>query len=552
MKKITLIIGFIIGVSQLSQSQWVSNYGGNPSGDNRITNAKGIADAVNSTGDCYVTGYTYDEFTGNDIVLIKYNYQGDTLWARTYNGSGNADDRGNAITLDAAGNIYVTGYASISGHGLDIATLKYSPNGILQWAMIYNGSGNAEDKAFGIAVDAVGNIYVTGYSTSPGYNTDIVTIKYSSTGAQLWTKLYNGHDNQTDKAFGIAVDAVSNVYVTGYTESENSQEDIIVLKYNSSSGQLVWNRRYDGPKHRDDEATCIATDASGNIYTAGFITSGNNNTNSILLKYNSSGSLVWDRMYNNGGHSEDKAFGIAIDADAGSIYITGQAGDHNTDYITIKYNPNGGRQWVSSYDGTGHGDDVANSITLLANGNVVVTGKSWGVNNNDDFATVKYNASNGHEQQVWRYSFAVNSEDVATDVAASLQGGRVYVTGYSELIIDAQDGPSVVSTMMIPMGGESIEITNTEEIADNFALHQNYPNPFNPTTVIKYDIVKSSNVKLAVYDIAGREVATLVNGYVTAGKYEAVFTSNNLSSGTYFYVLTAGEFRDVKKMTLVK
>jgi uncharacterized delta-60 repeat protein len=552
MKKITLIIAFIIGILQVSQSQWVSNYSGNPSGDNRITNAKGIADAVNSSGDCYVTGYTYDELTGNDIVLIKYNSHGDTLWARTYNGSGNADDRGNTIALDAAGNVYVTGYASILGQGLDIVTIKYTSDGTLQWAATFNGSGNSEDKAFGIAVDAVGNIYVTGFTTSTGGNINAVTIKYSTSGTEVWVKLYNGPDNQTDKAFGIAVDAVNNIYVGGYSESNAGQEDMIVLKYNSSSGQLVWNRRYDGPKHRDDEATCIATDASGNIYAAGFITAGNNNTNSVLLKYNSSGSLLWDKTYNDGGHSEDKAFGIAIDAVTGSIYVTGQGGDHSTDYLTIKYNPNGGRQWVSRYDGTGHGDDVANSIALLASGNVVITGKSWGVNNNDDFATVKYNAQNGHEQQVWRYSFALNSEDVATDVAASLQGGSVYVTGYSELIIDGQAGSSVVSTTMIPMRGESIEITNTEEIADNFALHQNYPNPFNPTTVIKYDIVKSSNVKLAVYDIAGREVARLVDGYATAGKYEAVFTSNNLSSGTYFYVLTAGEFRDVKKMTLVK
>jgi uncharacterized delta-60 repeat protein len=552
MKRIILLIGLAIGIVNAGQSQWVSNYGGNTTGDNRVTNAKGIADVVNSLGDCYVTGYTYDDFSGNDIVLIKYNYQGDTVWARTYNGSGNADDRGNAITLDAAGNVYVTGYASVLEHGLDIVTIKYTSDGNQQWAVSYNGTGNAEDKAFGIAVDAVGNVYVTGYAAATGGNINAVTIKYSPTGSQLWLKLYNGPDNLMEKAFGIAVDAANNIYVAGYSESNAGQEDMIVLKYNSSTGQLMWNRRYDGSKHRDDEATCIAVDASGNIYIAGFITAGNNNTNAVLLKYNSSGSLVWDRTYNDGGHSEDKAFGIAIDAVNGSIYVTGQGGDHNTDYLTIKYNPNGGRQWVSSYDGTGHGDDVANSIALLANGNVVVTGKSWGVNNNDDFATVKYNAQNGHEQQVWRYSFALNSEDIATDVATSLSGGSIYVTGYSELVIDAQVTSSVISTTMIQTRGETIEITNTEVISENFALHQNYPNPFNPTTVIKYDIAKSSNVKLAVYDIAGREVATLVDGFVNAGKYEAVFTSNNLSSGVYFYLLTAGDFRDVKKMTLVK
>src|SRR5438876_1829703 len=285
MKKIIVILGFIIGLSQITQSQWVSNYSGNHSGDNRITNAKGLADAVNAAGDCYVTGYSYDALTGNDIVLIKYNAQGDTLWARLYNGSGNADDKGNAIALDGEGNVYVTGFASISGNGFDIATIKYTPEGTQEWAVIYNGTGNSEDKAFGIAVDGVGNIYVTGYSTQALNNTDIVTIKYSPAGSLLWTSVFNGPDNQSDKAFGIAVDAAYNVYAAGYSQA-GGQEDMILLKYNTSSGQIVWNRTYDGSKHRDDEATCIAADASGNIYAAGFTTAGNNNTNCILLKYN--------------------------------------------------------------------------------------------------------------------------------------------------------------------------------------------------------------------------------------------------------------------------
>jgi hypothetical protein len=89
-------------------------------------------------------------------------------------------------------------------------------------------------------------------------------------------------------------------------------------------------------------------------------------------------------------------------------------------------------------------------------------------------------------------------------------------------------------------------------IPRQFSLGQNFPNPFNPSTIIRYTISENSSVTLKVYDITGREVTTLMNGYLQAGSYEATFSSLNLSSGIYFYELVAGRYRDVKKMTLIK
>jgi lysophospholipase L1-like esterase len=98
---------------------------------------------------------------------------------------------------------------------------------------------------------------------------------------------------------------------------------------------------------------------------------------------------------------------------------------------------------------------------------------------------------------------------------------------------------------------------NSNNLPSEFVLNQNYPNPFNPTTTIKYSIslkVKSetSNVKLIVYDVLGREVTTLVNEAQTAGNYEVNFNGNGLSSGIYFYQIKAGNFVQTKKMILVK
>jgi hypothetical protein len=85
-----------------------------------------------------------------------------------------------------------------------------------------------------------------------------------------------------------------------------------------------------------------------------------------------------------------------------------------------------------------------------------------------------------------------------------------------------------------------------------YELLPNYPNPFNPTTVVSYQLPATSDVRLSVYDLLGREVAVLVNGKEAPGKYEVTFDARNLASGMYLYRLTAGSFGETKKMFLVK
>jgi hypothetical protein len=92
----------------------------------------------------------------------------------------------------------------------------------------------------------------------------------------------------------------------------------------------------------------------------------------------------------------------------------------------------------------------------------------------------------------------------------------------------------------------------TVRIPNFYALDQNYPNPFNPTTKITYALPKAGSVNLVVYDILGREVATLVNEVKQAGIHTVDFNASNLASGIYFYSMKSGDFTAVKKMVLVK
>jgi hypothetical protein len=92
----------------------------------------------------------------------------------------------------------------------------------------------------------------------------------------------------------------------------------------------------------------------------------------------------------------------------------------------------------------------------------------------------------------------------------------------------------------------------SSEVPREFKLYQNYPNPFNPVTTVKFDVLRPGDVKLIVYDILGRQTAVLVNGYLRTGTYEVTFAANSISTGVYFYEMTIDEFRDMKKMVLIK
>ena len=121
--------------------------------------------------------------------------------------------------------------------------------------------------------------------------------------------------------------------------------------------------------------------------------------------------------------------------------------------------------------------------------------------------------------------------------------------------------PTLVFDSTVQLTGTQFTITNpiitsnfsyTEEIPTEFKIYQNYPNPFNPTTSIKYDIATTSNVKIKVYDISGKEVADLVNTQLEPGRYEANFDAVNFASGVYFCRIETKDFTNIIRMLLIK
>ncbi len=434
-RKFILLLLFGFGYLPLwaqVDSAWVKRFNGSGNSNDEAYDL-----AVDKNRNIFVTGYSTTSGSAEDITTIKYNSNGDTLWVRKYNGPGNGTDIALALALDDSGNVYVAGYSLGSGTNFCYTTIKYDSLGDTLWVRHYNGPANAGDRAYAIAVDDSGNVYVTGFSVGSTGTTDYLTIKYSPIGDTLWTRPYNGPGNSYDYAYAIALDTARNVYITGLSIGTGTNHDYATLKY-TSNGDLAWVRRYNGPGNFVDDAFDLAVDQSGNVYVTGFsVGLGSSVDDYATVKYDSAGTELWVRRYNGPANGGDEAFAITADT-SGNVYVTGYSDSDtavakvNLDYLTIKYSASGDTLWTRRYNGPGNANDEAYAVAVDDSGNIYVTGYSDldpSPALNQDYATIKY-SFDGTMEWVIRYNGSGDAGDIAYALAVD-DSSNVYVTGRS-------------------------------------------------------------------------------------------------------------------------
>ncbi|MBI5774611.1 MAG: SBBP repeat-containing protein [Verrucomicrobia bacterium] len=390
-----------------------------------ISRSQANAIAVDQNGNAIVTGYSTNSGSGNDYVTIKYSGAGVPLWTNRFNGPGNSDDVPSAIAVDGIGNVFVTGY-SRNGTNNDYATVAYSSEGAPLWTNYYNGPRNRDDLAYAVAVDGSGDVFVTGQSggtASTAYNNDYATIKYSGAGVPLWTNLYDGNNN--DIAHAIAVDANGNAFVTGFGSSECA-----TVAY-SGVGVPLWTNRFSGLGNGSDGGRAITVDRGGNVFVTGYSYATNGHTDYVTVAYSEAGVPLWTNYFNGPEDNDDNsATAVAVDKN-GNVFVTGFSGIvfGTLDYVTVAYSSAGVPLWTNRYNGPGNSIDWLPAMAVDGYGNVFVTGTSVGSGSGPDFATVAYSSA-GVPLWTNRYNELTSNGDSATAMAID-QIGNVFVTGSS-------------------------------------------------------------------------------------------------------------------------
>ncbi len=359
-------------------------------------------------------------------------------WAARYHSG--PQDAGTAVAVDEHGNVYVVGTTGVivsTGH--QIAIIKYSSAGGQQWAVTHN----SEMIPRAMTIDQRGNVYVGGSvlrDIPPFGDRDYSLNKYDSTGVLLWNRRYAGPGipgNSGDDITAVVVDQDGNVYVTGgVMTSGNQGSNPVTIKY-SPAGVQLWIAQYDrGPTYRESGVS-LAVDAQGNVYVICQSSPdefGGGAPEFLTIKYNSSGVQQWVRRYNASSFDYgDIPTSVELDQ-VGNVYVTGSTqlqdpGTSRYSVATVKYDSDGVQQWAVAFDSSQVQTAPIPKLVVDQSGNVFVSSSYQPTLSILDIVTIKYNSA-GNQQWFRKYNGPANSGDGFSALALDEQGS-VYVAGSS-------------------------------------------------------------------------------------------------------------------------
>jgi len=223
------------------------------------------------------------------------------------------------------------------------------------------------------------------------------------------------------------------VFVTGYATGTDFETDYVTMAYDAASGSPLWQRRYDGPVHREDDAHVIAVSPNGSTVFVSGDSDGPTAFDMATVAYDAAtGSPIWLARETGVPDSATVPAGMTVSPDGSKVFITATSGATfvGEDFITVAYDAaSGSRIWFERYDGPPGDSDAATDLAVSPDGSkVFVTGSSYGVHRSD-FATLAYDAATGEGLWIARYNDPANGYDDPFSMAVSPDGFRVFVAG---------------------------------------------------------------------------------------------------------------------------
>jgi len=415
-------------------------------------------------GGYIITGSTNSFGAGDyDVYLIKTDANGDTLWTKTYGGTG--PDYGYSVQQTTDGGYIITG--STLDQGLEfIYLIKTDSIGGTLWTKSYGEISPMAHYGYSVQQTTDGGYIITGYYPNDfgGGFGDVYLIKTDSIGDTLWTKGYGGGQLMPDYGYSVQQTADGGYIITGYTSSLGGGKDVYLIKTNFD-GDTVWTKTYGGTSE-DIGYSVQQTADGGYIITGCFNCLGTFGTGGVyLVKTNANGDTLWTKTY--GGTSIDLGRYVQQTTDGGYI-ITGYTESFGTgirDVYLIKTDASGNILWTRTFGGTKYAE--SNSVQQTADGGYILTGHT------DNFGTGSLNVyliktdANGNigcatinttSTQVSNPSTIVGSGGTVNNVATIVNNPATIVSNPTTEVVN------VISILPQPICLITVDSTSTRNV----------------------------------------------------------------------------------------
>jgi len=313
--------------------------------------------ATDPNGNLIVVGW-YDKGGQDDWFVLKYDRAGYLMWAKTTGGIVGDDDRAVDVVVNKYGRIFVTGFVTQATGGKNWRTVKYKPNGDTAWARTYKGAAQLDDEPVAMAIDAARNIYVTGFEgtdQNKHLNKDAVTLKYAPDGTAEWTMPFNMQYEET--GVDVAVRKTGVVVAVKAVDADPTFTYGYALKY-SRDGEELMAASLDYGSTTNDEYLCAGIDGAGASVFAGFQVH-DDDSNALLTQYDADGVSQWGVDLTGPGNALGDQFNEMFVGLYGDVWVTGCVAGAA---VTWSFDATGAERWNAVYDVASEidsGDDLA-------------------------------------------------------------------------------------------------------------------------------------------------------------------------------------------------